>query len=76
MQEKYRKRPLSKNEDTKAVLHFEESNCQGNDLDAIRNKIDQLFNAYERLKSPPTPCSQFSFHKLPNPNIFYIGFKI
>ena len=40
MFEKCRKRPLSKNEDTKAVRHFEENNHQGDDLHANRNKID------------------------------------
>ena len=40
MLKKSRKPPLSKNEDTKAVRHFEENNYQGNDLREIRNKID------------------------------------
>ena len=32
--------PPIKNDDTKAVLHFEENNYQGNDLHANRNKIE------------------------------------
>ena len=34
------KRPLSKNEDTKAESHFEENNYQQDDLQTNRNKID------------------------------------
>ena len=40
MSNKRRKRLVQKNEDTKAVRHFEEYNYQGNDLHAILNKID------------------------------------
>ena len=40
MSEKCQKHPQSKNEDTKAVYHFEENNYQVNDLQANRNKIE------------------------------------
>ena len=40
MLEKCRKCPLSKNEDTNVVRHFEENNYQGDDLHANSNKID------------------------------------
>ena len=40
MSEKHLKRPVSKNEDTKTVRHFEENNHQADDLYANRNKID------------------------------------
>ena len=40
MSEKYWKRPLLKNEDTKAVRHFEENNYQGDEIHANRNKTD------------------------------------
>ena len=33
-------RPLSKNEDTKAVCHFEENNYNGDDLHATVKKIN------------------------------------
>ena len=39
--EKCRKRPLSKNENTKAVRHFEENNYQPDDLHLNRYKIDK-----------------------------------
>ena len=41
MSEKYQKRPLSKNEDTTAVRHFEESNFQGDNPHANSNITDQ-----------------------------------
>ena len=53
MSEMHRKRPLSKNEDTKVVGHFEENNYDENDLYPIATKSNSLFNAYESLKSPP-----------------------
>ena len=40
MSQKFQKHPLSKNEDTKAIRHFEENNYEGDDLHANRNKID------------------------------------
>ena len=52
MSEKCRKRPVAKNEDTKAVRHFEENNYDDDDLHATATKSISLFNAYERLKSP------------------------
>ena len=39
MSKKCLKRPLSKNEDTKAVHHFEENIYDEDDLRANRNKI-------------------------------------
>ena len=38
MSEKCRKRPLSKNEDTKAVHHFKNNKYDGDDLHANSNK--------------------------------------
>ena len=52
--------PSIKNEDTKAVRHFEENNFDGDDLHATATKSISLFIAYERLKSPP----QFIVHFL------------
>ena len=40
MLEKYLKSRLTKNEDNKAALHFEENNYQGDDLHANCNKTD------------------------------------
>ena len=42
MSEKRPKRPVSKNEETKALNHFEDNNYQENDLHANRNKIEQI----------------------------------
>ena len=57
-----------KNEDTKAMHHFEENNAQ------TARKSISLFNGYKRLKSPPL----FTFHflLLPDPNVFDFGLKI
>ena len=60
MSEKCRKRPLSKNEDTKAVRHFEENNYCGDDLHTTATKSISLFNAYESLKYSPSAHS-FNF---------------
>ena len=59
MSEKCRKRPLSKNEDTKTVRLFEENNYDGDDLHVTATKSISLFNAYERLKSPPLVTVHF-----------------
>ena len=48
MSEKYWKRPLSNNEDTKTVRHFEEDNYQGNELQANRNKINLSVQRYDK----------------------------
>ena len=59
MSEKFRKLPLSENEDIKAVRHFEENNYDGDDLHSTATKSISLFNAYERLKSPPLFTAHF-----------------
>ena len=59
MAEKCRKLPLSKNEDTKAVRHFEENNYQGNDLHANRNTIDYSIQRLWAFKISPSVHSSF-----------------
>ena len=45
--------PSVKNEDTKAVHHFEEIITKGMTYTQAITKPISLFNAYERLKFPP-----------------------
>ena len=61
MLEKSRKGPLSKNEDTKAVRHFEENYYQGDDLHASRNITDESVQRLWAFKIL-SPCSQFKFY--------------
>ena len=75
MSEKCRKRPMSKNEDTKAVRHFEENNYQEDDLHANHNKTDSSVQCLRAFKFP-IPCLQLKFYLLHDPNVFDFVFKI
>ena len=70
MSKKCRKRPLSKNEDIKALRHFEENNYQ--DLYANWNKIDLTVSTL--LKSPP-PVHSLNFTSYPIPMFSILGLK-
>ena len=61
MSEKSWKSPLSKNEDTDVVHHFEENNYQGDDLHANHNKIDSSVQHLWAFKIPPPPPVHSSF---------------
>ena len=66
MSEKCRKRPLSKNEDTKAVHHFEENNYDGDDLHANSNKIGLSVQRLRAFKiSPSLHSSFFTSYQIP-----------
>ena len=74
MLEKCQKRPLSKNENTKAIRYFEANNYQEDDLHANRNKTDSLFNDYDCLKSPP-PVHSLNFTSFLIPMFLILGLK-
>ena len=50
-----------KNEDVKAVRHFEENNNQGDDLHKNKNKTDLSVQRLGAFKIP-SRCSQFEFY--------------
>ena len=75
MSEKFRKLPLSKNEDTKAERHFQENKYHGYDTHANRNKIDWPVQHLWSFEIHPA-CSHFIFYWLPSPNVFDFGRKI
>ena len=75
--EKYGKRPLSKNENTEAVRHFEENDYQGEILHANRNKIDLSVERLWTLKIPfPVHSSFFTSYPIPMSSILGLKFKL
>ena len=60
-----------KNEDTKAVRHFEENNYQGDDLHANRNKIDLSVKFH-----PPVNSSFFTRYPITMFSILGLKFKL